>query len=290
MVISIYKTPKHYQDMNTRIASFSFIIIIAIVLAVSGCTQTSDSSFVKAVYDNEPRLDNGHIDIPLLISQIKENNANTYNYLIWHSEHDWEDLPGFLEEAEKEGIDVWITISPPQETVSQPFGIDYMKWAEEIAMLSLKYPCIKVWSIDNILLFAGAEHEQYFSGVFSKANDINPKLEFIPVVYYSDVQSANFGVYGKYFNGVQFYYKIFPSAEGFGGYQQAEAQIKGLRSIYSGKIIFGIYATPWQEAYPTTPNYVKELIKTAKQNADGVVIYTMQQGGEKFDVIKEGFK
>ncbi|MBN2102285.1 MAG: hypothetical protein JW716_05440 [Candidatus Aenigmarchaeota archaeon] len=264
-------------------------VILCAMLFISGCTET-DNRFVKAVYDNEPRLGDGHINVSGMVYWIKASNSNTYNYLIWHSEYDWEDLPGFLEEAEKEGIDVWITLSPPQETVSQPFGIDYMKWAEEISKLSLEYPCIKAWSIDNILLFASAENEQYFSGVFSKARGINPKLEFIPVVYYSDVQSANFGVYGKYFNGVQFYYKVFPSAEGFGGYQQAEAQIKGLRSIYSGKIIFGIYATPWQEAYPTTANYVKELIKIAKENADGVVIYTMQTEGEKFDVIKEGFK
>jgi len=235
-------------------------------------------------------MENGHIDVENLMSLIKEHNANTYNFLIGHSEHDWDDLKEFLSLAEKEGIDIWITITPPGQVVSQPYGTDYAKWAEEIAKLSAEYPCIKAWSIDNILLFMDARHEGYMKSFIENSKRINPKLEFIPVVYFSDVTGKNFEIFKKYFDGVQFYYKVFPTKEGFGGYQQADGQISYLHSVFDGKIILGIYATPWQDVYPTTANYVRELIKTAKKMADGAMIYTLQREGEKMDAVREQFK
>lgn len=276
--------------MDTKIASLSLIILFTIILTFSGCTENPENNFIKAVYDNEPRLENGHIDVPALISSIKAHNANTYNYLIWHSEHDWEDLLGFLEEAQKEGIDVWITISPPQERLSEPFGIDYEQWAEEIALLSLKYPCIKAWSIDNIMYLQGKDAVAYLESFTGIAKDINPSIKFIPVVYIYDLQSENFNKFAEHFDGIQFYYKNFPNKEGFGGYQEAESQIAYAGSVFSKKIIFGIYASPWQPQYPTTSGYVKELIKIAKKKSDGVMIYAMQPEGEKLDAIREGFK
>ena len=267
--------------------SVYFALVLVFMLAISGCVK-QDGKFIKAAYAGAPHYDNGSLDVSGLISLIKEHNANTYNYLVI-KERDWKDLRLFLSEAEKNDIDVWITIAPPGKSSSEPFGTDYIRWAMEIAKLSKEYPSVKAWSIDNILLFLRPQDEGYIKTMLSAAEEINPDLEFIPVVYITDVQGKSFDAFKKYFDGIQLYYKIFPTKEGYGGYQYAENEIAYAKSKFSGKVILGIYATPWHETYPTTANYVRELIKTAKEKADGVMIYVLQREGEKLDAIREEF-
>src|SRR5262245_3225507 len=94
-------------------------------------------------YDGEPRLANKHVDIDKLLSELAEQGANTYNWLIWHQPTDWEDLQAFLPRARKQNIKVWVTVCPPTESApayhdSEPFKQDYEKWAEEIGKLSAK--------------------------------------------------------------------------------------------------------------------------------------------------------
>jgi len=75
-----------------QIKGLFIFALLAAVIMLSGCAQPRQNHFIKAVYDGEPRLENGHIDNEKLIGLIKEHDANTYNYLIGHSENDWNDL------------------------------------------------------------------------------------------------------------------------------------------------------------------------------------------------------
>src|SRR5437867_8424385 len=99
-------------------------------------------------FSAEIRRRDGRIDIDANIAALKAMNANTYFYLIWHNVHDWDDLPAFASAADKEGIDVWVYLVPWSETpegkkspygYSQPFKTDYVRWAQEIARLSLDH-------------------------------------------------------------------------------------------------------------------------------------------------------
>src|SRR5437870_3804865 len=60
----------------------------------------------------EIRRPDGHMDVRANIQALKEMRANTYFYLIWHKETDWDDLPAFAEAAEREGINVWVYLIP----------------------------------------------------------------------------------------------------------------------------------------------------------------------------------
>lgn len=61
-------------------------------------------------YAGEPRTKDGHVDIERLISELDELNANTYHWLIWHRETDWEDLRRFLPLAREKNILVWVCL------------------------------------------------------------------------------------------------------------------------------------------------------------------------------------
>lgn len=274
--------------MKAKIA-FLFIITFSIFL-ISGCTENSRNGFIKAVYDSEPRLDNGHIDTVKLISLIKEHNANTYNYLIGHSEYDWEDLPGFLETACDENIDVWITLTAPGNNPPVPYEDDYEMWGSKIGSISLEYECVKAWSIDNIMMLRGKDADKYIGSFTKIARIIDPDIEFIPVIYMYDLQTEEFDRYKEHFGGIQFYYKLFPNEQGFGGWQEAESQISFARSRFNKKIFLGIYVTPWQKEYPISVSYVEKMIEIGKDDADGIMIYTLQREGEKLRAVKEGFE
>ena len=47
---------------------------------------------VLGTYAGLPRLENGRADLPKLMEQLKDLNANTYNFLIWQGDKDWDDL------------------------------------------------------------------------------------------------------------------------------------------------------------------------------------------------------
>jgi hypothetical protein len=92
-----------------------------------------------------------------LLRELAEQHAQTYSWLIWRGEHDWDDLQAFLPSARKQGLRVWVTLVPPSESppknrnYSEPFRLDYERWALEIARLSLREPALVGWSIDDFV-------------------------------------------------------------------------------------------------------------------------------------------
>ena len=104
-----------------------------------------------------------HVDTAALVRRLTEMSANTYLYGIWDSPTDWDDLRlEFLPAAQAAGIDVIPYIVPPSETfdrgrASRPFTLDFVRWAKEFATLSLEYPALKAWAIDDFEVGANAE-------------------------------------------------------------------------------------------------------------------------------------
>ena len=96
-----------------------------------------------ADYDSELRRPDGRVDVDAMVKRLKELEVTTYYWLIWHAPTDWDDLKAFLPQARKHKIAVWITLVPPSESpplegtaYSEPFRLDYERWAKEIAQLS----------------------------------------------------------------------------------------------------------------------------------------------------------
>ncbi|HWI57651.1 MAG TPA: hypothetical protein VNZ22_10525, partial [Bacillota bacterium] len=119
--------------------------------------QTKPSLLTRhlADYDAELRRGDGRVDTDLLVQRLQDLGVTTYYWLIWHAATDWEDLKLFLPKAAQAHINVWAYLVPPTEgppggyPASEPFQLDYLRWGEEIARLSLQHTNLTAWVIDD---------------------------------------------------------------------------------------------------------------------------------------------
>lgn len=146
-----------------------------------------------ADYDAEPRLPNGRVDVKFLVARLRDLRVTTYYWLVWHARTDWDDLKQFLPEAARAGIDVWVYLVPPSESpphtsrYSEPFRLDYMKWAEQIARLSLQHRNLTGWVIDDFYANHRLFTPEYVGKMRTGARDINPRLVFLPLMYFNEI-------------------------------------------------------------------------------------------------------
>jgi len=162
-------------------------------------------------YDAELRQD-GHVDSALMVQRLQELGANTYMWLIWHSPNDWEDLHEFLPLAAEAGITVWVYLVPPSETAathpqfpySEPFRLDYVRWAEETAKLSLEHENLVGYVIDD---FWGNVNPRWFTpesieAMVDAGRAINPEIKFYPLMYYNQIGPRFIQMLGTVADGV----------------------------------------------------------------------------------------
>lgn len=260
-----------------------------------------EKGLVFGTYNATPRLDNGRADLNRLLQELQELNANTYNWLIWHSENDWEDLQLFLPMALKENIAVWVTVVPPSESKpiasrsSEPYGVDYLKWSEEIAGLSLRYPNLVAFSIDDFVHNLKTYNLEYLDEMRKIMKSINPSLKFIPCSYYRQITKDFAEQYEELLDGLLFPYR----AESEGGNLQngslVESEVEKIRSLFSDKmpIYIDIYSHPHSRLGSSTPAYVEEVIRRGAGCTEGVLIYchpNPEKAVEKYTIIKREFQ
>ncbi len=291
--------------------STPLLLLLGIFLLFSNCNSSGkvakkrrqfapEKEMVLGTYANLPRLANGRADIEKLVSQLKDLNANTYNWLIWQNENDWEDLQLFLPKANKEKIAVWVTVVPPTESKpiakwsSEPYGLDYIKWSEEIARLSVEYPNLVAFSIDDFVHNLKFYTPEYVGRMMDVMDKHNPSLLFIPCSYYRQITVDFATKYGPLIDGLLFPYR----AESEGGNLQNATlvgdEIARLRTLFAKgmPIYVDIYLTAHSRLGASTPSYVEELLRRSKEHADGVLIYTHPNpvsDAEKYQVVKKGF-
>ena len=162
-----------------------------------------------ADYDSEPRRADGHVDGEALLARLKELHVTTYYWLVWHARTDWDDLKLFLPKAAEANIEVWVYLVPPSESAPregdlypEPFRLDYGRWAEEIARLSLQHTNLTAWVIDDFY----ANHEFFTPAAVrdmqKRAKGINPRLAFLPLMYFGEIRRAFVQDYRDAIDGV----------------------------------------------------------------------------------------
>ena len=162
-----------------------------------------------ADYDSEPRRADGHVDGDVLLARLKELHVNTYYWLVWHAATDWDDLKLFLPKAAQANLQVWVYLVPPTESAPQyattypePFRLDYGRWAEEIARLSLQRTNLTAWVIDDFyanreFFTPAAVHE-----FRNRAKRLNPRLAFLPLMYFGEIRRPFVRDYHDVIDGV----------------------------------------------------------------------------------------
>jgi len=239
-------------------------------------------------YNLELRGKNGRLDAISLIERLKDIKANTYAYLIWHSPYDWDDLcNAFMPLAQKEGIDVIVYLTPPSEPPPpKPYEYDYIKWAQAIGELSIRYPNLTGIAIDDFNYNTGFFTKNYLREIKSSAKSINPSLKLFTVSYYRDITDK------------------FP----FGNEPNIDTtttstlapQVRAVRTTLGNELslIIMIYASKLSSApIPPDSKYLRETVKISldlirEGIADGIITYCLPKENKEDDryrTVKELF-
>jgi len=156
-----------------------------------------------ADYNAELRGADGRVDVDGMVARLQELGVTTYYWLIWHAPTDWDDLQVFLPKAREAGLQVWVYLVPPSEAPPpEPFGLDYLRWAEEIARLSLAHPNLTAWVIDDFYANRGLFTPAYLRQMRRRARRINPRLAFLPLMYFPEIQPQFVEDYRRVLDGV----------------------------------------------------------------------------------------
>jgi hypothetical protein len=252
-------------------------------------------------YGAPPRQPDGRVNQSQLLAELKDIHATTYHWLIWQNEKDWEDLQIFLPLARKEGIKVWVTVVPPSESKpiakasSEPFAMDYKRWAVEFARLSLKEPNLVAWSIDDFAHNLKYFTKGYTDSCLQGAKAINPRLKFVPCVYYRQLTPKFAETYGGLVDGILFPYRAETDGGNLTDPSRVGAEVASIRKLFRKDmpVFVDIYATAHSRLGASSPEYVKQTLEQSKQHADGVLIYCHQDPvkfSAKYNIIKEGFR
>jgi hypothetical protein len=191
--------------------------VLALLCAMVGSVFAQDQASPRsghfslhfADYDAEPRRPDGHVDGDLLLARLTELHVTTYYWLVCHAATDWEDLKAFLPKAAEANLQVWVYLVPPTESAPQqgttymePFRLDYGRWAEEIARLSLLHTNLTAWVIDDFY----ANHALFTPAVVrdlqTRAKRISPRLAFLPLMYFGEIRRPAVEAYREVIDGV----------------------------------------------------------------------------------------
>ena len=229
-------------------------------------------------YDAEPRTAKFRVDIPRLMAAIDAAHMNTYDFLIWHAKTDWDDLHDFVKEARKRDLKVWVTLCPPSEPPpSEPFGLDYIRWADEIGKLSEEYDNIVAvviddfWSTENRQLFT----PPYIARLSATLYRRNPKLAFLATIYWETIGDPQFMKdYGPWIDGIVFPYADLESTKALPSQLDACRKWLGPDKL----MMMNIYATGSsgpKERGTRTAEYMRSSLTISRDRCDGIRIYCL---------------
>ncbi len=241
----------------------------------------------------------GRVDREQLLHELVDSHVRTYNWLIWTRDTDWDDLKLFLPAARDQGINVWVTLVPPSESpprskyYSEPFRLDYERWAIEIAKLSLRDPNLVAWSIDDFTHNLQFYTPEMVAKMVGAAREINPRVAFVPCSYFPRITEALFEGYRDTMDGILFPYRSESTTAGLTDSTLVNEEVKRIREMAGPDfpIIVDVYASAHSRLGASTPEYVCDVMERARKSADGVLIYCHQKPEtEKYELIKRLFK
>lgn len=285
-------------------------VFVALSPAVVDSTRADDAKAARraaiigcrGTYNAPPRSGpEKRVDIPRLLDELIDQHANTYHWLIWHRDTDWDDLKLFLPKAREKNIKVWVTIAPPSEQppkhprYSEPFRLDFERWAVEIAKLSVDEPNLVAWSFDDFTHNLGDLSPNRVNAFIKEARAINPKLAFVPCSYFPRITEKFIKDYGESLDGVLFPYRAESGKPNLTDASLVAEEVAKLKAIPGAPpIIIDVYATRHSRLGDSTPDYVREVMAAGHKAADGVLIYCHQNPRspaqvDKYNTIKELF-
>jgi hypothetical protein len=253
-----------------------------------------------ATYDSIPRRPDHRADLPVLLRELADLGANTYNFLVWHESTDWDDLKLFLPLARAQNLRVWVTLVPPSESppktkqFSEPYRLDYESWAREIARLSLAQPNLVAWSIDDFAHNLAVFTPTYVRSMAAAAHAVNPRLAFVPCLYFRQATPKFAAAYGDLLDGILFPYRNESVKANLTDAGQVASEVAHVRELFRPglPVIIDVYATRHSSLGNSTPEYVAAVLAAGRACADGVMAYCHQNPttqAAKYAAIRHAF-
>ena len=175
--------------MNKIIIKYYYIGIISLSFILFPTNISNAQTNVVSL--SETNHGNASINVKNISNHITKTSQdfgpNTYTWQISGSSS-WQDLQNYLPKAKINGIPILISLLPPSEcppinpngNYSEPFRLDFITWAREIAKLSLRYSNLKGFTIEDLQvnLSQGYLTQSYIDKINVEVTSINPKLKF----------------------------------------------------------------------------------------------------------------
>jgi hypothetical protein len=264
-------------------------------------TRTDALRGTFGTYDAEPRTPDGRVDVARLVSELVTLRAKTYNFLVWRAATDWDDLKLFLPRAREKDIQVWVTLVPPSESpprtrqFSEPFRLDYLRWATEIAKLSVQETNLVAWSLDDFSYDTNTFTVEYTAKMIEDSHRISPSLAFVPCLYYGHITPRLAEQYGPFVDGILFPYRHESGKRNLSEWDTLEREVARVKARFGGRlpVFLDVYATKHSQLNDSSAEYVEQVMKIGRRCADGVLIYQHQyedSSPEKYRVIKTLFE
>ena len=269
----------------SRSTALLWLCLVAIASAATPAagdrTAALRGSF--GTYAGSPRGADGRVDVERLVAQLVDLRANTYHWLIWTALTDWDDLRRFLPRAREHGILVWACLVPPTESpprtkhYSEPFKLDYERWAVELAKLSVTEPNLVAWSIDDFSHNLRVFTPERLGRLLDAARALNPRLAFVPCVYFSTAAKADVASeYRGLLDGILFPYRHESNGANLTDASLVVTEVGKIKAVWGANfpVIVDVYSTAHSRLGPSTPDYVRQVMATGIRSADGVHVYT----------------
>ncbi|MFA5859998.1 MAG: hypothetical protein WC955_13135, partial [Elusimicrobiota bacterium] len=262
------------------------------------------SMYASHIYDQDK-----YPDIPKIIDMLKDAGVNNYSYLIYgQSAKEYAKLPDFCSAAAKEGIEVWVYLVPPSEAPINhrdkdiqkrkypPYDMDYVKWMEELAKISLKYPNFTMIMIDDFYHNLEYFTLDYTKKMYKALKKINPLLMSGQCVYRRQIDACVAAGYLPYIDAFVWGYQGSIAADPEAGLDCASlpVDIYDYYFLCKDKIIIPcVYFTPhssWPRGRPTK-EYLEKAMQIEWEQTGIMWVYTTPpQGSWKYNMIKDFVK
>jgi hypothetical protein len=214
------------------------------------------------------------LDVPATIRLLRANHFGCYVQPIEEKPpYTYEDFQRLLPAAQEGGISVWAVLIPHHEGASLPYRYDFVRWMQELARLSLKYPALRGVNIDDTDV-AGNDKlftHDYFSAIQKAGRAINPRILFMPTIYDLDPPEAD-RLAGSV-DGVWLWWGHLEKNEGL------RAFLVDSRIITRGRfpVYAGVYAhsTSWHRQGGPKPKILEGALNLACTYSDGAIIWQL---------------
>jgi hypothetical protein len=232
-------------------------------------------------YAAPPHRTDGHVDAERLVAELVELHANTYRWVFRPGTTNLEDFKQFLPLARARNIRVWVTVNPPSERKAQdsrPLAerlAEYEQWAVDFAQLSRSDTNFVAWSIDDFVWNLKFFTPEATRRLVTAARRVNPRLAFLPCVYFKAATPQFVKDYGPFCDGVMFPYRDESGGANLTNSTHVEREVKVLRERFGPDcpIIVGVYSNRHSKLGSSSPEYVEQVLGAAWRCADGVSVY-----------------